>query len=283
MLRAQVLVENTIYGSIGAIAEHGWSVYLETTGGKYLFDTGVGSALIPNARYFNVDLAAVEAVMISHHHIDHTGGLLAALQAIRPGNSQKTVPVYSHPDLFKKSYSKSPDKSLKYIGIPYNQGILESAGADLRCSRDWQAVGPDIYLTGEVPRNTPYEHPDPHLVHRAGDGRLVVDPIVDDQTVVVDTPEGLVVVLACSHAGVINILDYIIEKTGKDHFLAVFGGTHLSPASPETVEKTIDALLQFDIERIGVSHCTGPVAAAQVAQAFGERFFYCSVGTTVEV
>ncbi len=283
MLRARVLVENSIYGSIGAIAEHGWSVFIETLQANYLWDTGGGSALIHNAHYFGVDLASIEAIMISHHHIDHTGGVLSALQAIPQDDIQQTIPIYSHPDLFKTSYSRHPGKPLKYIGIPHSRSILETTGADFRFSRQWQQIGPGMYMTGEVPRSTTFESPDPDLVHRGADGRLVIDPIADDQSLVIDTPEGLVVLLACSHAGVINILNYIMDKTGKDHFHTVFGGTHLSPASQETIEQTIDALLDFDIDRVGVSHCTGPDAAAKVAQAFGDRFFYCSVGTEIEV
>ena len=84
-VKATVLCENAVYENIGAIAEHGWSVWLETPWGAFLFDTGQGKALPNNAAFFNVPLASARAVLISHHHSDHTGGLLDALRAMRGG------------------------------------------------------------------------------------------------------------------------------------------------------------------------------------------------------
>jgi 7,8-dihydropterin-6-yl-methyl-4-(beta-D-ribofuranosyl)aminobenzene 5'-phosphate synthase len=137
-------------------------------------------------------------------------------------------------------------------------------------------------MTGEVPRRTAYELGDQNLKHYDQTGQLAVDPIRDDQTVVIDTPDGLFVVLGCSHAGVINILTYISEQTGTARFHTVMGGTHLGPVGEEQVEQTIAALHHFDIARIGVSHCTGPNVSARMAREFGDRFFFCSVGTVAE-
>ena len=110
----------------------------------------------------------------------------------------------------------------------------------------------------------------------------MVDPVRDDQTVVIDTADGLFVVLGCSHAGLINILTHISEQTGSTRFHTVMGGTHLGPVSEAQVTQTIAALHDFDIGRIGVSHCTGQKVAARMAREFGDRFFFCSVGTVVE-
>jgi 7,8-dihydropterin-6-yl-methyl-4-(beta-D-ribofuranosyl)aminobenzene 5'-phosphate synthase len=139
-------------------------------------------------------------------------------------------------------------------------------------------------MTGEVPRQTSYEFGDQELKHHDPPeaGALVVDPIRDDQTIVLDTPDGLFVVLGCSHAGLINILTYISEQTGSARFHTVMGGTHLGPVGAEQVEQTIAALHEFDIARLGVSHCTGPKVAARLAHEFGERFVFCSVGTVLE-
>ena len=90
-------------------------------------------------------------------------------------------------------------------------------------------------------------------------------------------------VLGCSHAGVVNILNYVLERTGRSRIHTVIGGTHLKPAGEEQIAKTVEALLAFDIERLGVSHCTGQKAAQELAQAFGDRFFYCNVGSVVEL
>ena len=83
--------------------------------------------------------------------------------------------------------------------------------------------------------------------------------------------------------GLINILNYVVEQTGKRRIHTIMGGTHLGPVGQEQVDETISALHQFDIARIGVSHCTGQKVSARLAQEFGDRFFFCSVGTVVEV
>jgi 7,8-dihydropterin-6-yl-methyl-4-(beta-D-ribofuranosyl)aminobenzene 5'-phosphate synthase len=280
-VKATVLCENAVYSNIGAIAEHGWSVWLEMPGGPCLFDTGQGKGLLNNAAYFEKDLASARAVLISHHHGDHTSGLRDALGAMRGGPGGAGVPVHAHPDLFKESYS-SKGKKLRFIGVPFARSALEAEGADFRLETGWREVGEKLYMTGEVPRRHAFEIGDQDLKHRNGKGEVVVDPIRDDQTVVADTPEGLFIVLGCSHAGIVNILDYIIERTGKSRVHTIIGGTHLGPVEPEQQEKSLEALLRYDIGRIGVSHCTGQKMAARMMAAFGERFFFCPVGTVAE-
>jgi 7,8-dihydropterin-6-yl-methyl-4-(beta-D-ribofuranosyl)aminobenzene 5'-phosphate synthase len=277
-IRARVLCENSVHLQLGAIAEHGWSVWLETPHGAYLFDTGQGKALLNNAAYFRVPLATASGVLISHHHSDHTGGLRDALLAMH----SSSMPIYAHPDLFKDSWSIRQGQR-SHIGVPFSATMLETAGARFELARGWREIAPGMYMTGEIPRRHAFELGDQNLFHQDVHGDLVVDPIHDDQTVVFDTADGLFVVLGCSHAGLINILDHIIEQTGRDRFHTIVGGTHLGPVVQEQVDQTIEALHRYEIGRLGVSHCTGPVVATRLAREFGERFFFCSVGTVIEV
>lgn len=280
-VKATVLCENSVYGNPGVLAEHGWAVWLETDAGPLLFDTGRGNTLLNNAELLRVPLESAQAILISHHHVDHTGGLLDTIAAMRRVSGRDRIPVYAHPDLFKDSFYKVKER-VSFVGIPHTRGALETTGAEFRLSDDWQEVVPGVYMTGEVPRLTDYEHGDQGMLHPDGHGGIVLDPIRDDQTVVVDTADGLFVVLGCSHAGLINILTYISERTGKTRFHTIMGGTHLGPVTAEQVDGTIAALHDLDIGRIGVSHCTGPKVSARLAYEFGERFFFCSVGTVVE-
>ena len=280
--KATVLCENAVYSNIGAIAEHGWSVWIDTPRGSLLFDTGQGKGLLNNAAYFEKNLASARAILISHHHSDHTGGLLDAMKAMRGGPGGGGVPVYAHPDLFKESYSTKGAKP-RHIGVPFARSVLETAGADFRLETGWREVEEGVYMTGEVPRRHAFEIGDLDLKHKNAKGELITDPIRDDQTVVVDAPGGLFVLLGCSHAGIVNILDYIIEKTGKSRFHTIIGGTHLGPVGSEQQDRSLEALLRYDIGRLGVSHCTGQKMAARMMGAFGERFFFCSVGVSVEV
>jgi 7,8-dihydropterin-6-yl-methyl-4-(beta-D-ribofuranosyl)aminobenzene 5'-phosphate synthase len=280
-VRATVLCENSVYGKGDAVAEHGWSVWLETEAGPFLFDTGRGHGLLNNAGVFSIPLESAHAILISHLHNDHTGGLHDTVETISRRSGRDQVPVYAHPDLFKDTFVEHSGK-IGFSGVPHTRTALETSGADFQLQAGWREIAPGLAMTGEVPRRTSFELGDQFLKHYDQTGQLVVDPIRDDQTVVIDTADGLFVVLGCSHAGLINILTYIREQTGESRFHTIMGGTHLGPVGDEQVDRTIEALHNFDIQRIGVSHCTGPKVAARMAHEFGERFFFCSVGTVVE-
>lgn len=272
-IEVTVLCENCVFNRVGAIAEHGWSVFIETDQGNYLFDTGQGLALINNSRIFKKDLTTIQGVILSHHHFDHTGGLLdvLALTSFRP--------VYAHPDLFKESFSIGK-KYPRYTGIPFPKVALETKGAEFIFNRDFTEIFPGAYLTGEVPRITDFEVGDKNLVIKTAEG-YVQDPLLDDQSLVFETPKGLFIILGCAHSGIINTLSYIVEKTGQRKIDTVIGGTHLGSLSNNQREKSIKALQEFDIGRIGVSHCTGMNPSMELASIYKERFFFCNVGTII--
>ncbi len=274
-VKATILCENCVFHNVGAIAEHGWAVYVEAEYGNFLFDTGQGKAIINNARYFGKDLSKIKGIIISHHHADHTGGLLSVL------DHTGQVKVYSHPDLFKNSYSIRSGIE-RNIGIPFRREILESRGAEFIFNTDFLEIAQGMMLSGEIPRKTPFEKGDQNQVLKTNDG-YIKDPLSDDQTLIFNTERGLFIILGCSHAGIVNIINHIIEKTGEKHIHTIIGGTHLGPANDEIREKSIQALKQFDIERIGVSHCTGLEVSTRLLQEFGRRFFFCNVGAMIEV
>lgn len=274
-ITATVLCENCVFHNMGAIAEHGWSVYIETDQGNYLFDTGQGKAILNNARHFGKDLKSIQGIILSHHHADHTGGLLSVIEHVGP------IKVYTHPDLFKNSYSIKNNIE-KNIGIPYRREILESRGAEFIFNKDFTKITENIMISGEIPRKTSFEKGDRFQVIKTNEG-YVKDPILDDQTLVLNTEKGLFIILGCSHSGIINILNHVVEKTKQTHIHTIIGGTHLGPVEEEIRESSIKALKSFDIERIGVSHCTGLNTSARLIQEYGEKFFFCNVGTEIKI
>ncbi|HHV19527.1 MAG TPA: MBL fold metallo-hydrolase [Thermoanaerobacterales bacterium] len=273
--KATILCENCVLGNEGAVAEHGWSIFIETNQGNFLFDTGQGKSIINNAQFFKTDLSTTKAIMLSHHHSDHTGGLLDVLSVTGP------VDVIAHPELFKESFHIQEKQKTRYIGIPFRRSVLESKGARFKFNTTWQEIVPELSLTGEIPRITDFEKGDKDLVIRKGT-QFEQDLIMDDQSLVLETKRGLYIILGCAHSGIINILEYAIKKTGQDHICAIIGGTHLGLVGKEQQQKSIEALKKYDIDYIGVSHCTGLKTSMVLAQEFGEKFFFCNVGTVIE-
>lgn len=274
--RLTILCENSVAVPFGVVGEHGFACFIETPDGNYLFDTGQGFGILQNAVALKKDLGSIKGVMISHGHYDHTGGLPLVLGVRGP------MDVYGHPDMFSERYWTNNDER-RFIGIPFRREFLEARGARFRFSREFVEVGPGVRLTGEIPRRTAFEKGDANMIALTSKGETQhPDPLADDLSLVVDTPKGLVLVLGCAHAGMVNIIDHIMETLNRDRIYAVIGGTHLGFSRDEQFEETLKTLDRFKIEKIGVSHCTGLIKAAQLHARLGDRFFFGSVGTMLE-
>jgi 7,8-dihydropterin-6-yl-methyl-4-(beta-D-ribofuranosyl)aminobenzene 5'-phosphate synthase len=276
--RITIVCENTV-SSKGGIGEHGFAAYLETERGNYLWDTGRGDCLIPNLLTLDKDPLSIQKILLSHGHYDQTGGLPAILELL--GETE----IIAHPDIFGARYriSKDSGKEIRrFVGIKHRRAYLEGLGARFSLGKDFREISKEFFITGEIPRKNSFEKGDARLFAEVG-GQLVPDPFADDQSLILMSSKGLVFLLGCAHAGMVNILEYGVEKTGHDRIYAVMGGTHLDFASPLQTEETIKTLKKFKIEKIGVSHCTGWKAALRLYTEFGDRFFFGQVGEVLEV
>jgi 7,8-dihydropterin-6-yl-methyl-4-(beta-D-ribofuranosyl)aminobenzene 5'-phosphate synthase len=274
--RITILCENSVIVPFGVIGEHGFAAFVETENGNFLFDTGQGKGILQNADILGKDLSTIKYLVISHGHYDHTLGIPQVLLKKSP------LDIYAHPDIFLDRFWIKDNMPPKFIGIPYKQSYLESLGANFKFIKDFTEIEKGIFLSGEVPRKTDYEKVDQNMKLLI-DGKYQQDNLKDDYSLAIKTSKGLVILLGCAHAGMVNILNYFIEKTGVDKIYAVIGGTHLGFATDEQIENTLKVLDKYNIEKLGVSHCTGLAISAKLFNILKDRFFFASVGAIVEI
>jgi 7,8-dihydropterin-6-yl-methyl-4-(beta-D-ribofuranosyl)aminobenzene 5'-phosphate synthase len=258
------------------LAEWGLSILVETAGLKILFDTGQSISASHNADLLGIDLGKINRIVLSHGHYDHTGGLRNILHRIK-----KEIEIIAHPDIWQAKYSTREDEE-GYIGIPFHRQTLESLGARFNLSKKPVRITDNIITTGEIPMVTDYEEIEPHLVVKEKGG-FKPDKLLDDQALIITTKRGLVVILGCAHRGIINTLYHAQKLTGVKKIYMVLGGCHLIDATEERIYLTIGALKELEVQRLGVSHCTGLPATAIMAQEFGDRFFFNNAGTTINL
>ncbi len=270
-----VLCENSVAGPFGLIGEHGWAVHVDMFDRSLLFDTGQGLGIIPNSSVLGVDLATLDAIILSHGHYDHTSGLPAVLG--RCGE----IDIYAHDDCFVDRYWIK-DNNSREIGIRYKRSYLESLGGHFIFNKEFTEIFDKVYLTGEVPRITSFEPVDPHMKSTNPAGDLCQDALLDDQSLVIDTDKGLVILLGCAHAGLINILTHVAEHLPGRPIHTVVGGTHLGFAEADQFEQTMKALDAFSIKRLGAGHCTGLENASRLFHHLGDTYFFSAVGTRIE-
>lgn len=275
-IKLTTLSENTA-GRVGLLAEWGLSILVEVDNYKVLLDTGLDTSAAYNAVVMGIELSAVDSIVLSHGHRDHTGGLRRVLNSMR-----RKIEVIAHPDIWASKYSRTFGKQEQYAGIPFPREALENWGASFRLTKEPAWIKDNIVTTGEIPMHAEYEKIDPDLFVKEGE-ELRPDPLRDDLALIVKTEMGLIVILGCGHRGMINTLHHAQEITGEKRIHMVIGGTHLIHASREQIDLTVAELKELGVHKIGVSHCTGLPAAAVLFQEFGDDFFFNNTGKIITI
>lgn len=276
-----------ISGACLCCAAHGLSCAITVWRGDQsrtlLFDTGPDVAVFErNIDRLGLDMGRIDAIVLSHGHWDHCGAMLRALELIQLRNGGQPTPVYMHPDIYRSRAMKAPDGTMRPFEDVPTQKALEKAGAQVIHSRDSQTVLSDLfYISGEIPRITPFETGMPGQYRRTADGQdWEPDPLLmDERFVSVHVRDkGLIVFSACSHAGVVNVLQQARNTLPQAPLHCVMGGFHLSGTNERIIPETVAALRDFELKSIATAHCTGWRAVAALSAEFGSAVVPTAVG-----
>ncbi|HVL88125.1 MAG TPA: MBL fold metallo-hydrolase [Candidatus Thermoplasmatota archaeon] len=266
-------------------ASHGFSCLVTATRGTakrtVLFDAGPDEeSFRRNVARLDADMGAVDAVVLSHGHWDHAGGLLAALELIRKRNGGADVPLHAHDGMFVARGLETPRVFLRFGEVP-SPDSLERHGARRDATETRHTLLDGTFeLSGEIPRNTPFERGFPGHQRQAADGSWEPDPLLLDERALWlrVAGKGLVVFTACSHAGVVNVLQHARALHPDVPIHAVIGGFHLAGGTESIIEPTVNAMRQLDLRVVAPGHCTGWRAMGALAQALGPAVDPIAVG-----
>jgi 7,8-dihydropterin-6-yl-methyl-4-(beta-D-ribofuranosyl)aminobenzene 5'-phosphate synthase len=266
-------------GNCLCCAAHGLSCLITIhKGGEtrtLLFDSGPEDrTLEQNVSRLGADLGSVEAIVLSHGHWDHGGAMLRALQLIRDRNRGREIGYYAHPDMFRTRAMRLPNGSMRVMEDVPSIEALTAHGATVVNSTEPQSVAGGLaYVSGEIPRVTPFERGLPGQYRKTLDasGWELDEMIMDERFVAVHVAgKGIIVLTACSHAGVINVLTHAKACFPGVPLYAVAGGLHLSGNNERIIPETVEAMQAFGLTVIAAGHCTGWRAMTALANAFGD-------------
>ncbi len=278
--RALPLEKGVIKNSI--LAEHGFAAVVTITADgsrrSILFDFGFsaqGAAF--NADVLGLDMKSVEALVLSHGHPDHVGGLEELTRRVdRPG-----VPLILHPAAFRSPrYNKTPT-GMKIFFPPFTRERIRAVGAEpVETAEPFSLLDETVIFLGQIPKKTEFEKTVPSFCYEEG-GQERIDAIEDDTAIAIKVKgQGLVVLSGCAHSGIVNTVKYAQEVSGINEVLAIMGGFHLTGAYFEPIiAPTIQALKQINPTYILPTHCTGRKAVMDIEREMPDKFLLNMSGT----
>ncbi|MHB8163364.1 MAG: MBL fold metallo-hydrolase [Methanoregula sp.] len=263
-LSLTVLVDNSTLTDHNFCGEAGLSFFIETAEKKILFDTGLSGLFLTNAEKMGISLRDLDFLILSHGHIDHTGGLDVLARhvagAIPEGSRPRVPQLIAHPRCF---WPKEKDGRKNGSAVSEEE-ICRQFPANLSAKPVW--ITDDLVFLGEIPRRFAFEQADPdkRIIHPP-DGNREPDYLLDDTALAFRSAEGLVIITGCSHAGICNITEYARDVCGERRVADIIGGLHLLSPEPKRMLKSGKYLNRLHLNALHACHCTSLPAKLALA------------------
>lgn len=261
-------------------AQWGLSLVIKTQlnglGYSLLFDSGPeGYGIDRNGDRLGVNFSDIDAVVLSHGHWDHVGGMIKALQLISNAKNGMKTPVYANEGMFVDRAMMMPDGNQRpFERVPSPKELETAGGAVVMGAHERLLLNGAFYLSGEIERTTEYEKGLLGQVRRTSDGEWEKDELImDERFVAVNVRgKGIIVFTACSHAGIVNVLRHARKVFAPEPIYGVMGGFHLSgPYCESIIPDTVEDLKEFNLQALVPGHCTGWRATHKLVETFGDR------------
>lgn len=271
---ARVQILSTMLSDHG-IGEWGFAALVEADGHRFLVDTGARpQTVLDNAAWLGLDLSSVTDVVLTHNHSDHTGGLLSLRRALREKNPAALSRAHVAPGIF---WSR-PGPEGESNGMLALRSAYEAEGGRFVEHARPEALYPGVWITGPVPRPNPERNWSGSGRVRTPEGEVVEDTIPEDQSVVLETVRGLVLISGCGHAGLVNTLEFARASLGNAPVYAALGGFHLLSLDDAKLSWTAAALRGAGVQKFVGAHCTGLEAVYRFRRELALSRDACVVG-----
>lgn len=277
MFKAITLIENNPDDNNTLLSEHGLSIYIEVDEMKILFDTGKSGDFINNAEKLNVDLSNIDYLLLSHGHYDHSGGFKILVDRI--GSPFKIIVGEG---FFNEKYKLMDNNTYRYNGNPFDEDYINKNNISVSYVKDDVFyINENIMIFSNFKRNNDFEIQNKFFRIKKNE-EFILDNFSDEIVLAVKKNEGLMIILGCSHVGVVNILETIMKRTGMPIY-GIIGGSHLVEADEERVSETIEFFKENNIKIIAMSHCTGEIAIEKLKNEFKDKFVYNNTGNIINL
>lgn len=234
--------------------------------------------------YVNVLMGGLHTIinglfLLYKEEMEEKCGMSSGLENVL--NNTGKIKVYVHPDIFRPKYIVSEGKEPRYNGLSKTKEEYEKDGARFILREQSMEIGKGMYLIGPIERERPSEDKRISSRYLKEGNELIPDSLADEQVLTINTSKGLVLILGCTHNGLINTVEKIMKVTGGKKIYGIIGGLHLYDTSPQKVKELALWLNNLGVELVSCCHCTGQETTALFSAIMGDKVFFNYVGRRI--